>query len=309
MASYELSYVSPADPLWKRVLMRTIENLSGRMRLLPVYARWSREIANRPNKMWRTALDLIGTRIVLNATKGWEDDVPAGPLLVIANHPFGIADGIAILSLAERLGRPYRILVNADFMRVPELQDVGLPIDFSNSDAARATNIRTRVEARRWLREGGTIVMFPAGGVATAESLFGVAEELPWKQFAVRLIQHSNATVLPVHFEGQNSRLFHFVSRYSLTLRLALLVSEFRHHIGGTIHASVGAPVPLGGLNASNYLSPIDQLYVLVHRLAPAARGNPQLPRPLSVRRQYPWDVLPATPPRPTAEEFANGKR
>ena len=247
--------------------------------------------------MWRDALDMIGTRLEIDAPADWDASLPDGPLVIVANHPFGIADGVAILSIAERIGRPYRSLLNADFMRLPEVQALGLPIDFNETKEALAANLKTRTEARRLLKAGVTLVIFPAGGVATAENPFGKAEELPWKLFAARLIQQSGATVLPVYFEGQNSAFFHFISRYSLSLRLSLLVLEFRHHIGATIRARIGRPVPWTELAAgANGGSIIDELYVLVHRLAPGAEHADRtalLPRPIDQRRIYPWD-----PPR-----------
>ena len=294
--SHELSYATASTPPIRRWLIRTIENLSGRRGLLKTYYRWRAESAGGP-RMWRDALDMIGTRLEINAPADWHTSLPDGPLTIIANHPFGIADGIAILSLAERIGRPYRCLVNADFLRLPEVQALGLPIDFNETKEALATNLKTRDEARRLLKEGVTLVIFPAGGVATAEKPFGTAEELPWKLFTARLIQQSGATVLPVYFEGQNSALFHFASRYSLSLRLALLVLEFRRHIGGTVRATIGPPVSWTEILASaNGGSIIDELYVRVHRLAPGAESADRaelLPRPINQRRRYPWD-----PPR-----------
>ena len=258
--------------------------------------------------MWRDALDMIGTQLEINAPADWDARLPDGPLLIIANHPFGIADGIAILSIAERIGRPYRCLLLTDFLRLPELQALGLPVDFNETKEALATNLKTRNEARRLLKEGVTIVIFPAGGVATAEKPFGTAEELPWKAFTARLIQQSGATVLPVYFEGQNSALFHFASRYSLSLRLALLVLEFRHHIGGTVRARIGLPVSWSEIAASTGGgSIIDELYIRVHRLAPGAESADRatlLPRPIHQRRRYPWD-----PPRGPAREASGGRR
>ena len=242
MTSHELSYATANTPPIRRWLIRTIENLSGRRKLLKIYHRWRAESAGGP-RMWRDVLDMIGTRLEIDAPADWDARLPDGPLVIIANHPFGIADGVAILSIAERIGRPYRSLLNADFLRLPELEALGLPIDFSETKKALATNLKTRNEARRLLKEGVTLVIFPAGGVATAENPFGKAEELPWKLFTVRLIQQSGATVLPVYFEGQNSAFFHFISRYSLSLRLSLLVLEFRHHIGGAVRARIGSPV------------------------------------------------------------------
>ncbi len=305
MTSHELSYATVSTPPVRRWLIRTIENLSGRRRLLKTYHRWRAKSARGP-RMWNDALDMIGTRLEINAPADWHARLPDGPLVIIANHPFGIADGIAILSLAERIGRPYRLLLNADFMRLPEVQALGLPIDFNATKEALATNLKTRNEARRLLKEGVTLVIFPAGGVATAEMPFGTAEELPWKLFTARLIRQSGATVLPVYFEGQNSALFHFVSRYSLSLRLALLVLEFRHHIGTTIGVTVGPPVSWTEIAASaNGGSIIDELYVQVHRMAPGAENADRtvlLPRPIHERRRYPWD-----PPREPTQRAPGG--
>jgi putative hemolysin len=274
--------------------MRAVEDVSGRRGLLPVYYRWRRDVAGKSSRMMGELLDMVGARIELDAL-AWPPVLPAdAPLVIVANHPFGIGDGIAVLALAEQLGRPYRILINADFMRVPEIRPHALPIDFSGTPAATETNIKTRREARRLLQDGVTIVVFPAGGVATAEQPFGKAEELPWKSFTARLIQLTQAAVLPVYFEGQNSALFHLVSRYSLSLRLALLVSEFRYCVGASIKTHVGDVVPFAALAARadrNLLT--EELYALVHRLAPGAAAltlEELKARPAHLRRQFPWD-------------------
>ena len=101
-------------------------------------------------------------------------------------------------------------------------------------------NLETRREAVRLLKEGVTIVVFPAGGVATARRGFGRAEDLPWKLFPAKMIQSAQAAVVPVYIEGQNGRLFHLVSRLSQTMRISLLIREFRRLAGRTITAHVG---------------------------------------------------------------------
>jgi putative hemolysin len=294
MQSDTLTYASLRDPRWKRWTMRAIEDLSGRRSLLPVYYRWRAEVAGRSPRMMGALLDMFGMRLDIDAA-AWPVTVPAGsPLVIVANHPFGIGDGVALLALAEQLERPYRILVNSDFLRVPEIRPHALPIDFSQTPEAIATNLETRREARRLIKSGVTIVVFPAGGVATAEQPFGKAEELPWKSFTARLIQLAEAAVLPVYFEGQNSALFHFVSRHSLMLRLALLVSEFRYCVGAAIRVHVGAVVPFAELQSRADRDGLTaELYARVHRLAPgaAALGREHLsPRPPQQRRTYPWD-------------------
>lgn len=139
--------------------------------------------------------------------------------------------------------------------------------------------------------------MFPAGGVATAGHPAGEAEELPWKAFTARLIQQAQAAVLPVYFEGQNSLLFHLVSRYSRTIRLALMVSELQNFVGTTVKVHVGALVPFTDLAWKGDRQWLTlELYSRVHQLAPQARHPPldQLrPRPPEIRRRYPWDRPP----------------
>jgi putative hemolysin len=292
--SDELSYAFVGHPRWKRWTIRAIENLSGRRRILPIYARWREHVAGKHPRMMQKAFDMIGTTLDIEAS-AWPVVVPPGePLVIVANHPFGIGDGLAVLSLAEALDRPYRILVNSDFMNVPEFRPYSLPIDFSNTREAIDTNLKSRAEARRLLKEGVTIVVFPAGGVATADRIFGRAEELPWKPFVARLVQQAGASVLPVFIDGQNSALFHLVSRYSLTLRLSLLVSEFRHVIGASVKVRVGALVPFADLaHAGDRRRLTEELYVRVHRLAPGASGlsHEQLkPPPPEARRRYPWE-------------------
>lgn len=291
----DLSYVTPNDPAWKRWLIATIEDISGRRKILPYYQKWRRDYVGKSPTMMGDGLDLINVQRQVHSKTPWPPQVPDGlPLVMIANHPFGIGDGVTALSLAEQLGRPFRVLINRDLLRVPEARPYALPIDFSESREAVEINLRSRAEARRLLKEGVTIIIFPAGGVATAANPLGKAEELPWKTFAARLVQLAEASVLPVFFEGQNSMLFHAVSRLSLTLRLSLLVSEFRHMPGSTFNIHVGAVTPFSELpNRANRMELTRELYLMVRRLDPdaLAKTDEELePTPLDKRPNYPWD-------------------
>jgi putative hemolysin len=300
-----LTYASPRDPRWKRWAMHVIEDLSGRRQLLPIYHAWRTEVAGKNPRMMNELLRMIGTTLDINGTSSgaspganWPAAVPAGaPLVIVGNHPFGIGDGIAILALAEQLGRPYRILINSDFLKIPEIRHLALPIDFSETRDAIRTNVESRNAARRLLREGVTIVVFPAGGVATADKLGGSAEELPWKTFTARMIQQAEAAVLPVYFEGQNGPLFHLASRYSLTVRLALMVSELRKFVDAKVPVHVGGVVPFAELaHRHDRLELTNELYARVHQLAP---GSCHLPlsdlrqRPAHLRRRFAWDPPP----------------
>lgn len=234
----ELTYANNGHSPWQRFVIEAIERLSGRNRLAALYGIWSSEVAPRQVAVFRTMLRMVG--IELKVGGNWPPALPDTPLIMVANHPFGIADGIAILSLAESLGRPFRVMIHSDLLKVPEMRPYSLPVDFSETREAMANNIAVRHEAVELLRQGVTVVIFPAGGVSTSPRGFGKAEDLPWKIFAARLVKDAGASVLPLHFSGQNSCVFHLATRVSMTLRLALLVPEFVRRMGKPIEVAVG---------------------------------------------------------------------
>jgi putative hemolysin len=252
----ELSYANPSQHAMQRWFIRTVEGLSGRDRFAALYDHWRTNIVPTGDRVFTRMLDLIDVRV--RTPDPWPPrDLPDRPLVILANHPFGIGDGIVILSLAEQLGRPFRVMLASDLLKVPEIAAYSLSVDFSETKEAVKNNLAMRNEALRLLKQGVTIVVFPAGGVATAPNVFGRAKDLPWKIFVARLIQEARAAVLPVHFSGQNGRLFHLVSRpmnlterdnrlaklvgkLSLTLRLSLLIREFTHLSGKSIETRIG---------------------------------------------------------------------
>lgn len=269
MQFHEFSYANPAQPRLKRLVIRTVEGLSGRNAYFRLYDIWRNDIVPSGERVFGRMLELIDVQLGL-AQQWPPKDLPDGPLVLVANHPFGIGDGVAILALAEQLGRPFKVLINNDLMKIKELEPYALPVSFDETKEALALNLRTRHEAVRLLKEGVTIVVFPAGGVATAMKVFGKAQDLPWKMFPAKLIQAAGASVVPIHFTGQNGRLFHFVSRFSLTLRLSLLVREFKRLKGTAIPVTIGDVLPWTDLaELSDRKVLLDTLYDAVFSLAP----------------------------------------
>ena len=236
----ELSYANPRDPKLKQWFIRRMEGLSGRDHFADLYEVWKSDIVGKSSRVMGEMLDLIKVRLDVHGQSWPPRELPDTPLVIVANHPFGIGDGIAVLSLAEQLGRPFRVIINNELLKVPEMRPYSLPISFEENRQAIQLNLETRREAVRLLKEGVVIVVFPAGGVATARHGIGRAEDLPWKLFPARMIQAAGASVIPIYFEGQNGRLFHLASRVSMTMRTSLLIREFRRLTGKTIIAHVG---------------------------------------------------------------------
>ncbi|MBZ9967841.1 lysophospholipid acyltransferase family protein [Mesorhizobium sp. BR1-1-2] len=273
----ELSYANPRQPVLTRWVIHSIEGLSGRDRFAALYDFWRRQVVPTGERVFSRMLELIDVRV--RTPDQWPPkNLPDTPLVIVANHPFGIGDGIAALSLAEQLGRPFRVMIHKDLLKISEMEPYSLPIDFSETKDALKNNMAVRHEAVRLLKEGVTIVVFPAGGVATAPKGFGQARDLPWKMFPARLVQDAKASVVPMHFSGQNGRLFHlvsgpmnmaerdgrvakFVGKASLTLRISLLIHEFARLSGKSIDVRVGDVL------SWNELEPVRDRKALLERL------------------------------------------
>ncbi|MEM7348942.1 MAG: lysophospholipid acyltransferase family protein [Chloroflexota bacterium] len=167
-----------------------------------------------------------------------------GPVIFIANHPFGILDGLAVCHIAEKTRGDFKILLHSLLCREKEIEPYILPVDFSETREAIASNIETKHKAMAMLQNGGTVVIFPAGGIATTtKGPFGKATDLEWKLFTAKMIRMTQATVVPIYFPGQNGFIFQMASQVSLTLRLSLLIREVKKRIGDTVKFTIGDPI------------------------------------------------------------------
>src|SRR5262249_31743719 len=161
-------------------------------------------------------------RLDLRLSRPPSDAIPVrGPLMVIANHPFGVVDGIILCSLVAQVRDDYQIMTHRVLHQAPEVRPRILPVDFSGKEAATPNNLRSRRLARALLSGGGALLVFPGGGVAAAPKTFGQAVDRPWGTLAAKLALATGAAVLPVYFHGQNSRWFQAASNIHQTLRYA----------------------------------------------------------------------------------------
>ena len=119
-----------------------------------------------------------------------------------------------------------------------------LPVDFSETKEALQTNIETRNTTMRRLLEGEALGIFPSGAVATSPKPFSTfVEDWEWKLFVAKAIQQSKATVVPVYFEGMNSRWFQIASHLSPVLRAGFLLNEVRNKLNKEFYLHIGDPL------------------------------------------------------------------
>lgn len=236
------SYATPEHTLLRRIVIQMVERLTGQPRLKRLY------LEHRLNPVpdedfWSAAVRKLELRLVYDRAR-WDAVPKDGPLVIVANHPFGVLDGIVISYLTSRIRPRFKVLTNSVLFRAPEVQPFLLPIDFAETRAALATNLESRRLALRELAEGGAVVVFPGGTVSTASPPFGTAFDPDWKPFTSKLVAQARASVVPVFFEGQNSRLFQIASNLSQTMREALLFKEIARRIGSDVPIRIGEVIP-----------------------------------------------------------------
>lgn len=248
-ATRDISYASSAQTRGGRAVIRTVENATGRLRLIKRAAGYHEDVA-RGEDFWEVMVRRYG--LSLDVVGGALANIPAdGPLVVVANHPYGILDGLMLGHiLSQRRAGEFRILAHRVFRKAEDLDRVILPISFDETKEAVALNLETRKAALSYLAEGGAIGVFPGGTVSTSLKPFSRPMDPGWRSFTAKMIAKSGATVVPIYFDGANSRLFQIASHLHSTLRMALLIKEFRRRVDEPVRLVVGEPIPAAEIDA-----------------------------------------------------------
>jgi putative hemolysin len=237
------TYSTLDQPWLQRLLIQGIELLGGQRKLKRLYLEHVDNL-QRGEGFFDSAIRLLNVNVAYD-TKALSAVPKTGPVIFVSNHPYGVLDGITLTWLALKARPDTKVLANDVLCQSPEAAAHLLPVAFAPTRAALENNVRTRMAAQDWLKQGNAIGIFPGGGVSTTERPFHKqAIDLPWAPFTAKLVRSSGATVVPVFFPGQNSRLFQIASHLSLTLRLSLVFRETARRIGTDLGVRIGEPVP-----------------------------------------------------------------
>ena len=237
----DISYAHSAETKSGRAMIRLMENTTGRLRLIKRADGYEQEVANGRD-FWSVMLDRYG--LSLDVVGGSLSNIPKdGPLILIANHPYGILDGMMMGYILQILRGDFRILAHHVFRKADELNRIILPISFAETKEAMKLNIETRKTALNYLSDGGAIGIFPGGTVSTAAKPFSTPLDPGWRGFTARMVAKSDATVVPIFFDGTTSRLFQIASHLHCTLRMGLLIKEFKKRVDTPVRVVIGEPI------------------------------------------------------------------
>ncbi len=185
---------------------------------------------------WDEALKILNIKYHVNNI----ENIPLyGPTIFVANHPFGILDGLILSSIVSNIRDDYKILINNELSKIDHIKEYLFPIKFGNKKEDVIFNISSKNKSINHLKNGGCLITFPSGEVATSKFIFDQPNERKWKPLIGSIIKKSEPKIIPVKFFGQNSKLFQFVGFFNNNLRRALFIRELLNKKNETFEVQI----------------------------------------------------------------------
>lgn len=239
-----LTYANSFDNPWTSFAVRAIEWCTGKPTILKMVRKFEKTNAGyRGQKFWRAALNVMGIDLITPPAQ--LANIPGqGPVVVVANHPHGMVDGMILADLIGRVRDDYRILTRSVLTGLDETAtSFMIPVPFPHDPDAQSKMVEMRAKAMAHLKGDGVVALFPSGVVMSSASWFGPPVEQDWNVFTAKMIRRSGARVVPIYFPGRNSRAYQIANRISPILRQGLLLHEIVRACNKPQAPVVGAPL------------------------------------------------------------------
>jgi putative hemolysin len=299
-----------AAPVQEEVFSRVAQfpGLAGQLAPVGRARRLYRRLQHSPQGFGLESL-LSAMRVELGVGPADRARIPsAGPVVVIANHPYGVLDGALLTVLLTRVRPDVKVLTNLLLGDIPELRQHCIFVDPFQRDHSVESNRKGLREALSWLRQGGMLAIFPAGEVSQWHMPEAQVVDPEWNDTAVRLIRRTGASALPVYFCGHNGVGFQLLGMIHPKLRSAFLLQEFLRQEGKSVEVRVGSAVPAEKIETlADDREATDYLRWRTYLLARRRKTEPSWPMALRSRlaSRIQEPLAPAIDPGVLAREIA----
>ncbi len=166
-----------------------------------------------------------------------------GPFIIVSNHPFGAIDGVIMLSILGKKRPDIKILTNFILSYIRNLEGYFLPVNPFTDRPGMKSSLKGLKMAKEHLAAGGVLGLFPSGEVSSNANKEGVVKDIAWQDSIIKLIKGAEVPVVPIYFDGGNSKLFHLMGKVNPYLRTARLPRELINKKGRTISFRIGKPM------------------------------------------------------------------
>jgi putative hemolysin len=226
----------------RRAILSAVEHALALPALNDVYVEINRRLAEGRH-FTDTALDVLNARtLVLGNGPGRIPET--GPLVVVANHPFGGIEGLILCSVIRRVRPDVKLLANYMLSVIPELRDSFIFVDPFDGPGAVRRNVAAMREATQWVADGGALGVFPAGEVSHLNLNKRSMADPDWSRTVGKIVKRTGATVVPAFFYGHNSALFQVAGMIHPRVRTTMLVRELLRKRGQTFRLRIGSAIP-----------------------------------------------------------------
>lgn len=212
------------------------------------------KLRNRPDSESFESCVLKNMNITYSVSdqKSLKNIPPKGPFIIIANHPFGVLDGLILMDLMAKIRPDIKFIAQKELKYIPDIRDRLILIDTKKTPEARKMNIRAVLYSLHWLQKGNGIVLFPSGAVSQFRVRHQDITDPGWIENTARIIKLAKVPVLPVYFEGRNSLTFLLAAMFARNLRMFMYPREFLKTKNKHIIVKIGELIPTNRLEKYN---------------------------------------------------------
>ena len=172
------------------------------------------------------------------------ENIPkTGPFIVVANHPFGALDGLALIKAIAAVRPDFKVMANFLLQSVEPIKNHFLSVNPFEEMKGAYNNIGGLKAALLHIEAGLPLGIFPAGEVSTFQGDLKTIADRKWQSSAIKIVKKSKVPVVPLYFDGANSRIFHLLGLIHPGLRTLALPSEMLKKKGKTIALRIGKPI------------------------------------------------------------------
>lgn len=230
-------------PLKNRFIASLLESILGLKALAYLYSKCEEDYAPKP--FLNFALQTLGVEVHVESNELLSELPRTGPVLVVANHPLGGLEGMAIAHILMKVRPDIKVMTNKLLRKVSNLSEIFIGVDVLSEDATQE-NMRGIREAMGHLRDGGVLLVFPAGQVSAIDLKTRRIQDRPWDRLVGQLMKRYKATCVPIFVRGKNSKLFYLLGLVHPRLRTVLLARELANKRGYKLNLKVGDPITPG---------------------------------------------------------------
>lgn len=168
-----------------------------------------------------------------------------GPFIITSNHPFGLLDGMLMLKILHEKRTDGKVMANFLLQKIEPLKNDFIPVNPFEQYKNQKSSFGGIKAALKHLNEGKPLALFPAGEVSTKQPDSKKITDREWQSSAIKLVQRAKVPVVPWHFSGANSAIFHILGKIHPLLRTASLPNELFTKKDKTITVKVGKAIPV----------------------------------------------------------------